>query len=151
MKLRRVGLAALFLTVALTPAAGGARAADFPLGYPGSTWGSLRYPNAAPEEERENLLAEGALEQGVDWAEVGPRMFLNTFASLRYSVDSEKLDFNNKLEPGVGVKLRLLLGDWAQAEVGVKYVVEYRFESDRRGDTAIIFLNWGGWWDLKRR
>ena len=85
----------------------------------------------------------------MDWFTVTNGVVLNTFAVLRYSVDSEKFDFNNKLEPGIGLKLKKSFSDWGLLELGVKYVNEFRFESGRSEDTGVLFLNWWVGWNLR--
>lgn len=115
------------------------------LHLPGSLYAEFRYPNSPAQEERENYALEGTLEQGVDWIHLSPRLILNTFAELHFNLDKVGLDYNNRVIPGVGAKVKVRVGSGI-VQVGLKSVYEYRFESDRSNAMILGFVNgWFGW------
>ncbi|MEW6109165.1 MAG: hypothetical protein AB1632_08405 [Nitrospirota bacterium] len=117
-------------------------------GFPGSTWGELRWET--PRHGQQNLILEGWVEQGIHWMSWN-NIKLNTYAKIRYGWDSEKLDWNNSFGPGVGVALELLKPDGPHIRTGIEYIWERRYESGREIQKAIVFMNWYGWWDLKKK
>jgi len=111
-------------------------------------WSEFRFPNAPVSEERDNYVFEGAIEQGIDWKTWRNRYTLNTFADFRFIVDREHLDYNNRLTPGVGVKLKVPVPS-GLVQLGLKGVYERRFETERNDAIVYGFVNcWFGW-DLK--
>jgi hypothetical protein len=114
-------------------------------GFPGLFWAEARYPNSPVSEERQNYALEGNLEQGVDWISINHQWALNTFGEVRYTVDQEGLDYNNRLSPAVGIKLKAKIG-FGMVQLGLKAVDEYRFKSDRSNAIVLGFVNcWFGW------
>lgn len=120
------------------------------LHFPGSFFGELRYPNSPVLEERENYMFEGSLEQGIEWFRFAERWRLNTFGELRFNVDREGLDYNNRLIPGIGIKLRGNLGAGA-IQFGLKAVEEHRYKSDRSDRIILGFINFWAGWDLRKK
>jgi len=115
---------------------------------PGSTWGEIRYPGSAQPEDSENLILEGAVEQGVDFFPITKDTVLNFFGRVDYTLDTEGLDWNRKLKLGTGVKLRHYFSNTAVIAVGVKYEIDRRFVDDRTMDGFQLFSNWFGSWQL---
>ncbi|MFQ5914578.1 MAG: hypothetical protein ACE5JS_15495 [Nitrospinota bacterium] len=112
----------------------------------------MQFPSSVEIGEEENLIVEGAIEQGVDWFRVTDRIIFNTFVRLRYVVDTEAFDFNNRLSPQAGLKLKLPLSDWGLVEAGAKFVGDFRFREPRRLEEGfLLFLAWGAWWDINPR
>lgn len=146
MKATRLTLLALFSIAAVAPAT-----AQRPLALPGSTWGGVRYPSSAELEEKRNFILEGAVEQGADWLQVSRRGVLNTFVRAEYKADSERFDWNNKVQLEAGLKLRFPVADVGVVELGGKYSVDMRWVTDRVESSPVMYLNWGGSWDLKNR
>ena len=118
------------------------------LPMPGSTWGEIRFPGSAQTEDSENLILEGAAEQGVDIFSLSTNSMLNIFGKVDYSWDTQELDWNRKLRLGAGVKLRHYISDTAVIAAGVKYEVDRRFVDDRTTDGFLFFSNWFGSWLL---
>lgn len=125
-----------------------ASASALDLHFPGSTYGEFRFPNSPAQEENNNMVLEGSLEQGIDWNRFGGgRWTLNTFGEFRYSVDRVGLDYNNRLIPGIGIKLKARISTGI-VQIGVKEVNEIRFRSDRSDHIALGFVNYWFGWDL---
>ena len=117
------------------------------VGFRGSTWGDLR--QEIPKNGDSNLLLQGWLKQGVDWAKWG-NTTLNTYATLRYRVDTEKLDYNNSVGPGFGVSLEAYSSKGLVASWGIEYLWDRFFQADRTEQKLVFYMGWYGWWDLKR-
>lgn len=117
-------------------------------GYRGSTWGELRY-EIPREGAGENLLLDGWIRQGVDWAKWG-NVTLNTYATLRYRWDTEHTDWHNMLGPGLGIALEAYSTKGAVVTIGAEYIWERFYEMDTDNEKVQIFMNWYGWWDLKK-
>jgi hypothetical protein len=124
-----------------------------PLAYPGSAWGVLTTPSSGnkgtPEEG--NWVYTGKITQGVDWDRFGKddTWVLNTYASVGYSVDTKKLDYNNKVSPAVGVKVSKLLPNGV-VDIGTQLVVDKYFLSNgikRNEDVGVqaYVSYWFGW------
>ena len=127
------------------PSADTGGASSFPLAYPGLTWAELRYPGSQDRSEKDDLILEGAVEQGIDWFRKGKLVF-NTFAEAEYTADTEKLEWNNKLTLGAGVKLKFPLTERASGQAGVKYNHTRKWESGQSGDDLIWFFGWSNAW-----
>ena len=138
------------LLVAMTLATAGPAAAST-LRAPGFTWGEIRYPGSEQSIERDNLLIEGAVDQGVDVAKLSDRTRVNLFGRLNYKADTEELDFNNKLAFGAGVRLLHQFSDSAVVGAGVLYEVDRRFRSERNLHGVTLFVNGFASWQLKCR
>ena len=116
---------------------------------PGFTWGEVRYPSSEQALERDDLVLEGAIDQGLDVLELSATDRLNIFGRLRYKADTEKLDFNNKLVVAGGARLLHQLSDSAVMGLGVLYEVDRRFRSARTLDGATVFMDGYGSWQLR--
>jgi hypothetical protein len=117
------------------------------VGFRGSTWGDLR--QEIPKNGDSNLLLQGWFKQGVDWAKWG-NTTLNTYATLRYRVDTENLDWNNSVGPGFGVSLEAYSSKGLVASWGIEYLWDRFFQADRTEQKLVFYMGWYGWWDLKR-
>jgi hypothetical protein len=117
------------------------------VGFRGSTWGDLR--GEMPKEGDGNLLLNGWIKQGVDWKKWG-NVTLNTYATLRYQADTEGLDYNNSVGPGLGVSLEAYSPRGAVASLGVEYIWDRYTTFDETAQKVVLYVNWYGWWDLKK-
>jgi hypothetical protein len=123
------------------------------VGFRGSTWGDLR--GEMPNEGENNLLLNGWIKQGVDWTKWG-NVTLNTYATLRYQADTEGYDWNNLVGPGVGISLEAFSPRGITGSVGVEYIwdrylgVDEASAFDVNAHKIVIYVNWYGWWDLKK-
>jgi hypothetical protein len=118
-------------------------------GLPGSTWGNLHLDLPSPGTT--DLVLEGWARQGVAWArwEAGrSQLLLQTYATLRYKWDSEGLDWNDYLGPGVGLSLDLRAPGGQQVSAGLEYVRQWNFRAGTRRPYLAPFLGWYHWWEL---
>ena len=142
---RFIGGILTFLVV-MTAGAGGALA-DIE-GLRGASWGELSYE--IPKEGEENLVLDGWIKQGIDWAKWG-NTSLNTYAKLRFKWDTEGYDWNNLMGPALGVSLDTFVPSGLSGSLGAEYVWEQRMLDENRfiDQKVVIYVNWYGWWDLK--
>ena len=117
------------------------------VGFRGATWGDIR--QEFHDELPDNLVLQGWVKQGVDWAE-WRHARLNTYVALRYRLDTEGYDWNNTVGPAVGASLDLFTTSGVSATAGIEYIWDRYFESDRDDDKLALYVGWYGWWDLKR-
>ncbi len=117
-------------------------------GFRGSTWGELRWD--IPRHGNSDLLLDGWIRQGVDWVR-WENTTLNTYATLRYKWDSEKFDWNNSIGPGVGIAIDTFTPKGFSASWGVEYLWDRFYESARTEHKVVLYMNWYGWWDLKKK
>lgn len=118
-----------------------------PLGFPGLTWGEVRYPGSQDPVEIDDTIFEGYVEQGVDWANWGRWGTLNSYVNLDLNADTEKLEWNNSITYGAGVKLKKVFGSNLLLQFGIEAARERRWVSDRTEDVIFVYLNWSSWWD----
>lgn len=101
-----------------------------PVGYPGSTWGVLTAPSGVIKDtpEDNNWLFQGKATQGVDWVKFGSTKawVFDTYASVGYSMDRNRLSYNNKVVPAVGIKV---VRNFSKGviEAGVEYEYEHHY------------------------
>jgi len=127
---------------------------NFPLGYPFSSWGEVRYTSSGDIEE--GLVLDAYLEQGVDWWQWNKLTF-NSFVGLRLVQSSDDSDYwNNKFGPWFGVKVkqpfRIFPKAWGEVSLGVRGEY-YHYTSSAVDDDndllVMFFLQWsfGGDWN----
>lgn len=120
--------------------------ANFPMSYPGFTWGGIRYPGSQDQEEKNNLILEGALEQGIDWFSI-ERVIFNTFFKFKYVADNQDFAWNNSITYGVGSKIKIPFSNSGIIQFGAQFNQNKRLMSGRTKNDIIFFLNWSFWWD----
>ena len=118
---------------------------------PGSTWGNIRFPSSAQPAESDNLLINGAAEQGVDFFPITEDTVLNFFGRVDYRWDTEGFDFNRKILLAAGFKLRHYFTDSVVMSIGAKYEIDKRFVIERSSDGVLLFTNWFGSWHLPQK
>jgi hypothetical protein len=119
------------------------------IGLRGGTWGELRYD--IPKEGEDNLTLDGWIKQGIDWKRWG-NTTLNTYAALRYKFDTEKYEWNNTVGPGIGISLDMYSPRGLILTVGAEYSWESLiYDGGDCYQKTVFYVNWVGWWDLKRR
>ncbi len=121
---------------------------SLPLGFPGTTWGQLRYPASHFGEETSDTLIEGAIEQGIDWVRLSEKSVLNTFVLFDYTFDSKDLEWNNKVKVAPGAKLKAFVAKNALLEIGAMYRWHHRTKSNQTKSETVVFLNWSTSWDF---
>lgn len=142
-----VRIALCFLLIAsLLVAPGRATAIE---GFPGRTWGELRYELPERGSGQENAILMGWIEQGVYWFNLND-LKLNTYGTVRYKWDEERLDWNNSIGPGVGIALEKVFPKGPYVRGGVEFIWDELFESGPSEKKAVIYLNWYGAWDLRK-
>lgn len=117
----------------------------WPLAMPGVSWGEVRYPGSQVAAESHDLILEGKVEQGIDWADIAGWGVLNTYIELDYLADSKRYDWNNAIKMGLGAKLKTQIGK-NLLQVGAKFVQDRRRVTDRTDETFLIFVNWSSGW-----
>lgn len=114
--------------------------ADGPVGYPGSTWGQFTAPSSVVKDTPEdgNWLYQGKITQGVDWLKFGTSKswVFDTYASVGFSMDKNRLSYNNKLVPAIGAKVVRNFSS-GMVEVGVEVVHEQHFGDVYNGATPV--------------
>jgi len=129
-------------------AGSGAGKSFLPLGFPGTTWGQLRYPASQFGEETSDTLIEGSLEQGIDWVRISANSFFNTFVEVDYTFDSKDLEWYNKIKWAPGAKVKAFVARNALLEVGAMYRWQYRTKPNQTKSDPVVFLNWSTSWDF---
>lgn len=124
------------------------------IAYPGYAWGNIQYPNSIIKDtaDYQNMVYQGKVEQGAVWFNFGDtkQFRLNTFVDLNYTVDTRGLVYNNKVLPGIGVKIQQQWAEKVVSEYGVKLVYEDQWkQGGGTGWGAQAFVNYWGGWDLK--
>jgi len=127
------------------------KTSSFPLGYPFSSWGEIRYSKG---DINEGLVLDCYFEQGADlyrWH----RATLNSFVGLRVTQSSEDDDYwNNKIGPWFGVKVKhpfnVFPRAWGEVDLGVRGEY-YGYTNSPTNDNefrVVLFLQWsfGGDW-----
>lgn len=117
---------------------------------PLSGWGVIRFPSSEQPEDKYNFILEGAFQKELDIAKYNNRLSLTAFAHLNYVIDSEKYDYNNKLKPATGIKLRYFPINNVVLETGILYEWDRRFSTDRTLEGTQVFLNGFSSWDLNK-
>ncbi len=125
-----------------------------PIALPGSTWGSITWPGSVLDNspEKNDVIFQGNVEQGADWFKFGDskQFTFNTFVSMPFTVDTDGLPWNNKVQPGIGMKIRHSWGDSGTTDFGVRALYESRWKDNQDGWGVQLFVNYYTNWNLKR-
>ncbi len=119
-------------------------------GFPGATWGELRWeiPTKGGEED---AILQGWIRQGVDLKRWSPSTHLYAYGTVRYSWDSKENSWWNDVAPGAGIALDTPLAKQFPITFGVEYVWDRFFVSPHTEQKVILYMNWFGWWDLGKK
>ncbi len=102
-----------------------------------------------PKRGADNLILSGWIEQGVTWKR-WENIRLDTYATIRYEWDSEELDWNNSFGPGVGIGITFFTPKGDNLKLGLEYIWDRFYKSNRTDKKAVAYMRWYGWWDLKK-
>lgn len=125
----------------------GADSRSRPLGYPGESWGEIRYPGSQDPIEESSMVIEGYAEQGVDWARWGRWGTFNFYGNLDYIADTEEIEWNNMFAVGAGIRLKKRVGDQLLLRYGIEATREHYWETDETLDVVFAYLSWSAWWN----
>ena len=121
-------------------------------GYPGSTWGDLRWE--IPNTGATNVILDGWIRQGIVWKrwEDGRTNFiLNPYLKVRYKLDSEGLDWNNYVGPGAGLAIDMESPEGPLVSWGIEYSWEKNLQSGSDANRVELYMRWYAWWGLMRK
>ncbi|MDA8388410.1 MAG: hypothetical protein M0Z58_07105 [Nitrospiraceae bacterium] len=124
--------------------------------FPGSTWGELLWqvPAEGPQPNIPDLVSQGWIRQGADVAQWGGA-HLVPYLTIRYAVDTRGLSWNNTIGPGVGLSVLTVPMKQSSVTFGVENIWDYYdrdwgYSASRLTDTVNVYMDWYGWWDLKK-
>ncbi len=124
--------------------------------YPGSTWGELLWqvPAHGPQPNIPDLLTDGWIRQGADVAHLDG-VHLVPYMTLRWTADTKGLSWNNTVGPGIGLSLLTTPIKQSSVTIGIENVWNYYdrdwgYNASRITDTVNVYMDWYGWWDLKK-
>lgn len=123
-----------------------------PIAYPGYIWGYGATPaDVTPGSNKNNNIANGKIEQGVDWFAFGEdkKWRYNTFVNAYVTSDTAGYDYNNKVQPAVGMKVRRTF-DNGMIDIGVQAVYQHNTVTNQNGTGAQAFASFWFGWDLKK-
>jgi hypothetical protein len=125
--------------------------------YPGSTWGELLWqvPAQGPQPNIPNLTWQGWIRQGAEVAR-WDSVRLVPYLTVRYWMDTRGLSWNNTVGPGVGLSLLTVPVKQSSVTFGVEtvwdyYYREWGYSASRLTYTVNVYVDWYGWWDLKKK
>jgi len=75
-----------------------------------SGWGNICYPGSLNPTEKHNVLLQGALKLAVVIPFHKSRLKIAPYGSLLAKVDTKGRDWNNTLEPAIGMELKIPMG-----------------------------------------
>jgi hypothetical protein len=116
--------------------------------FPGSTWGELRWEG--PTHGQGDLILYGWVKQGIELKRWSPDARLSSYVTVRYKWDTQELDWNNYLAPGGGIAFDTYLGKQFPITIGAEYLWERYYKSSTSQQRVVLYMNWYGWWDLKK-
>jgi hypothetical protein len=109
---------------------------------PGQSWTSAG--NLSPIEHN-NVYVQSYMEQGATvFATFSGSMTLTPYVSLGLVFDSKGYDWNNKVEPRVGMKLNRVFRNGI-VSFGSAYCYEDRFQSVQSSGLIVYVQDWFGW------
>jgi hypothetical protein len=158
MKRISVSFVAILMFVFSNMAFGEESKAEFPLGYPWSSWGEVSEEPVGHQEK--GLKIDGYAEQGVDWFKLGKTgLIFNTFAGIRGTASGRKSDYyNNRVGPWAGLKFKEIFNfgqdNSGSLYLGVRWEYYHYLGSAppvRDDNRVVFFLEWGFDGDWKKK
>src|SRR5437773_9098974 len=112
------------------------------VGLPGQAWTSIG--NLSPIE-RNNSYVQSYVEQSAAiFASDSGSLTLTPYVSLGLVFDTKGYDWNNKIEPRIGVKLNKFFRTGV-VSIGSAYAYEDRFKSLKSSGLILYAQDWVGW------
>ena len=109
---------------------------------PGQTWTSAG--NLSPIEHN-NVYVQSYIEQGATvFSTFSGSMTLTPYVSLGLVFDSKGYDWNNKVDPRIGMKLNRVFRSGV-VSLGSAYCYEDRFQSVQSSGLIVYVQDWFGW------
>lgn len=103
-------------------------------------WANLTYPDTLNPGDNNTVFTSGA-ELGTNLILPESKWYVTPFWSLNLSMDSDNNAYNNKVQPGLGVKIRYPLPN-GDVHVGVRYRGDYRWGPDSFESGPGVFVGW---------
>jgi hypothetical protein len=122
---------------------------------PGSSWSTLTYnPSPISGLEKNNVLLQGNIEQGLVWKQFDSGWRLNTYGAVAYSRDRNSFAYNNRVTPALGVKFQKPFDD-GMVDVGLQLANQRTYRGATAGfpssGTGIqLYVQYWTGWDLKK-
>ena len=120
--------------------------------YPGQTWGAIRWE--IPNSGDSNVTFEGWFRQGVVWKQWtynNSSCLLDPYVKVRFKVDSEGLDWNNYIAPGIGIAIDRENPKGPSLSWGIEYSWEKNLSSGSDAHKVELYMRWYAWWDLMQQ
>ena len=112
------------------------------IALPGQAWTSIG--NLSPVEHN-NVYSQSYIEQGATvFSTFSGSMTLSPYVSLGMVFDSKGYDWNNKVEPRVGIKFNRVFRNGI-VSFGSAYCYEDRFQSIQSSGLIVYAQDWFGW------
>ena len=104
------------------------------------SYGTLAYPGSLVEGDTNAVLTLGG-ELSVDYKIKKSDYFITPFIDTHFSWDLNGNNYNNKIIPAIGVKLRRPIKN-GEIFLGVKYEADYRWIDNTINTGPMVFLGW---------
>ncbi|WP_069298542.1 hypothetical protein [Neptunicoccus sediminis] len=107
-----------------------------------SGWANLRHPGSLHLSERKNGQLQAFAKLAVAMPFRATRLKIAPFLSLLAKIDQKGRDFNNRLEPALGVELEIpVIGDGSVA-IGAKTARQNRFATRTSSGGTSVYVKW---------
>jgi len=112
------------------------------VGLPGQTWTSIG--NLSPIERGNNYVQSYVEQDAALFATNSGSITLTPYVSLGMVLDTKGYDWNNKVEPRIGMKLNKVFRNGV-VSIGSAYSYEDRFNSLQSSGLVLYAQDWFGW------
>jgi hypothetical protein len=104
------------------------------------SYGTLESPGSLQSGDDNVVLSIGG-EYSTDYSIPDSELIFVPFVDMHFTWDADGNNYNNKIIPAIGAKLRYPV---TKGEIffGVKYEVDYRWQKDTLDKGPMIFLGW---------
>jgi hypothetical protein len=118
------------------------------MGLPGETWTTVG--NLSPVEHGNGYVQSYLEQDAAILASQSGSFSVTPYVSVVMGLDTKGYDWNNKVEPQVGIKANKYLGH-GLISAGTAYTYEDRFNSLQRGGMVLFIQDWFGWQSASER